>query len=115
MVPHSRHYFTVIILLAAGFYLASANARAQGMGDAMRGATLAESWCSACHIIDKRGTGTTVDPAPPFPLIANDPKKTPAYLQRWLSTTHPQMPNFNLGHREIVDLVAYIRSLATTK
>ncbi len=54
-----------------------------------------------------------MDPAPPFPLIANDPDKTPAYLQHWLSTSHPQMPNFNLGRREIVDLIAYIRSLAT--
>lgn len=69
----------------------------------------------SCHIIDKQGAGTAVDPAPPFPLIANDRKKTPAYLQQWLSTSHPQMPNFNLGRREIVDLIAYIKSLATVK
>lgn len=79
----------------------------------MRGAALAESWCSTCHIIDKRGTGTSIDPAPPFPLIANDIRKTSAYLRNWLSTSHPQMPNFNLGRREIDDLTAYIRSLAT--
>ena len=98
-----------LALLAAGMLTATANAQASG--DKIRGAALAESWCVSCHIIDKRGTGRAVDPAPPFPLIANDPKKTFGYLQQWLSTSHPQMPNFNLGHREIVDLIAYIRSL----
>lgn len=81
----------------------------------MRGAALAESWCRTCHIIDNRGTGNTIDPATPFPVIAKDPKKTPDYLQRWLSTRHPQMPNFNLGRREIMDLTAYIKSLNTAK
>lgn len=112
---NARSILTLVMVIVTGLPLAMGNAHAQKMGDAMRGAALAESWCSSCHIIDRRGTGTTVDPAPPFPMIASDSKKTPAYLQRWLSTSHPQMPNFNLGHREIIDLVAYIRSLSRTE
>lgn len=81
----------------------------------MRGASLAESWCTACHIVDNKGTGTSVDPAPPFPMVAKDPKNTPEFLQAWLSTSHPQMPNFHLGHREIVDIIAYITSLKAGK
>ena len=115
MILLSKFLLTTIMVVATGVCLATGSAQAQKSGDAVRGAALAESWCSTCHIIDKRGAGTTIDPAPPFPLIANDPKKTPAYLQRWLSTSHPQMPNFNLGRREMVDLIAYIKSLATVK
>jgi mono/diheme cytochrome c family protein len=103
-----------VTAVIAGFFLLSVGVQAQTGGDAMRGSSLAESWCQSCHIIDQRGTGRAVDPAPPFPMIANDPKKTPGYLQHWLSTSHPQMPNFNLGRREIEDLIAYIRSLAAS-
>ena len=88
-------------------------AQAQTRGDSMRGFALAESWCVSCHIIDKKGTGRAIDPAPPFPLIAGDPRKTPGYLHMWLTSSHPQMPNLNLGRREINDLIAYIRSLAS--
>ena len=115
MILLSKFLLTPIMVVATGVCLATGSAQAQTAGDAVRGLALAESWCSRCHIIDERGAGTTVDPAPPFPLIANDPKKTPAYLQRWLSTAHPQMPNFDLGRREMVDLIAYIKSLATVK
>jgi len=103
------------MVAATGMCLATGSAQAQKSGDAMRGAALAESWCSTCHIIDNKGAGTSIDPATPFPVIANDPKKTPIKLQQWLSTSHPQMPNFNLGRRDIVDLIAYIRSLARVK
>ena len=116
MAQHSQKFITpLIIFLATFMYLVPENAQAQKTGDAMRGATLANSWCRSCHIIDNRGTGNSIDPATPFPIIANDPKKTTAYLQRWLNTSHPQMPNFDLGRREVMDLAAYIRSLKTVK
>ena len=102
----------IAVAAIAASWMAIASAAAQESGDRIRGAALAESWCQSCHIIDKRGTGRAIDPAPPFPSIASDPGKTPGYLQQWLSTSHPQMPDFNLGHREITDLIAYIRSLA---
>ena len=103
------------LTVSGGLVLAAASARAQMQGDAMRGASLAESGCVACHVVDNKGTGHTVDLAPPFVRIANDPKKTPGFLQQWLVSSHPQMPNFNLGRREIDDLVAYIETLKTKK
>ena len=110
--PAQRRPFCIAVVVIAVSWMVLASAAAQQKGDYIRGAALAESWCQSCHIIDKRGTGRAVDPAPPFPMIASDPGKTPGYLQQWLSTSHPQMPDFNLGHRDITDLIAYIRSLA---
>lgn len=115
MVRQFRSVLSTIQIVLVGFCLVTGQAQAQTNGDAMRGADLADSWCKTCHIIDNRSGGVTVDPAPSFPAIANNPNRTTAYLQRWLSTSHPQMPNFNLGRREIVDLIAYIRSLNSAK
>ena len=81
-------------------------------GDAHRGSALAQSWCAGCHVIDARGGGRSADNAPPFPVIAADKSKTPDHLRQWMTREHTQMPNFNLGRRDIDDLVAYIRSLA---
>jgi len=103
--------FTATAAAVAGFLATATAARAQMAGDAMRGASLAESWCVACHVVDNKGTGRTVDLAPPFARVANDPQKTSGYLQQWLAASHPQMPNFNLGRREIDDLIAYIQTL----
>ena len=103
--------FTATAAAVAGFLATGGTAGAQATGDAMRGASLAESWCVACHVVDNKGTGRTVDLAPPFARVANDPRKTPGALKQWLARSHPQMPNFNLGRREIDDLVAYIQTL----
>jgi mono/diheme cytochrome c family protein len=100
-----------VLAVMGGLFLTAAGANAQSAGDAMRGASLAESWCVACHVVDNKGTGRTVDLAPPFPRIANDPQKTRGFLQQWLVSSHPQMPNFQLGRREIDDLIAYIQTL----
>lgn len=104
--------FALTAVVFMGMAANSAHVEAQTGGDAVRGASLAGKWCQSCHITDRRGTGSAVDPAPPFPTIASDPKKTRDYLRRWLSTSHPQMPDFNLGGREIEDLVSHIQSLA---
>jgi mono/diheme cytochrome c family protein len=87
-------------------------ALAQETANAKRGAALAESWCANCHIIDAKGTGQSVEAARPFPSIARDPTRDTDFLQNWLTTKHPQMPNLDLGRREINDLAAYIRTLA---
>ena len=88
------------------------SALAQVPPNANRGAALAESWCANCHIIDAKGTGQSVEAARPFPSIAKDPTRDADFLHNWLTTKHPQMPNLELGRREINDLVAYIRTLA---
>jgi mono/diheme cytochrome c family protein len=79
-------------------------------GDATRGAALARTWCSTCHIVDRNGTGK--DAAPPFPLIAE--RNAPDQLQpkAFLAAPHPPMPDFNLARVQIDDIVAYLKSLA---
>jgi len=80
--------------------------------DAEHGHQLAKQWCTSCHVIDKAGSGTTIDTAPSFPSIAADPQRSDEKrLTAWLSTSHPTMPNFSLARDTIADLVAYIRSL----
>ncbi len=81
--------------------------------DASRGAGLAMTWCSSCHLVSRDSERQPAAPAPTFLSIANDGKKTDAYLKRFIANPHYPMPNLDLGRREIDDLVAYIRSLGS--
>lgn len=80
--------------------------------DPTEGKRLAEAWCSQCHVV---GGGATTGPdvGPPFAALANDPEKTEDTLRGFLQ--HPQrpMPPLELSRRDIDQLVAYIRSLAS--
>jgi len=103
-----------IVVTAMGGLL-SGNVFAQEAGNAARGALLAQTWCASCHIIDNAGTGQSVEAARPFPNMAKDPTRDADFYRHWLTTRHPQMPNLDLGRRNINDLVAYIRTLAPAR
>ena len=95
---------------AAALVAVSGAAAAQ---DVMRGEELAKRWCSTCHVIDAgKPRETAVDPAPPFPMIA---LRDPEIIKSRINRPHVQMPQFDLGRREIDDLVAYIRTLRPTQ
>ena len=115
MVGHLNFAFSRKFLPLAALILAAGTASAQPAGDASRGLAIAESWCASCHIIDLKSTGRSVDAAPPFAKIAADPTRTTGYLQRWLTSSHPQMPNFNMGRREVEDLAAYLKTLSAPR
>lgn len=91
MIQEIPKLIAIIVVVSMGMFALSANVEAQTGGNVARGASLADKWCQSCHIINRHGTGRAIDPAPPFPAIAKDPKKTSAYITRWLSTSHPQM------------------------
>ncbi len=110
----TRKIFLLTALSVAGGVLTGTAAMAQTGGDARRGLSLAESWCASCHVVDRKAPVQKVNSAPPFTRIASDPGKTSEYLRRWLTTTHPQMPNFNMGRQEIEDLIAYLQSLSAS-
>jgi len=76
-------------------------------GNAERGGNLAERWCATCHVIDARGTGTAVDMAPPFPSMAGNSTES---LRGAITGPHVQMPQLDIGRRDIDDLIAYIRT-----
>lgn len=100
-----------LAVLVLGQSLSAAQA-----ADAENGRRLAGQWCSTCHVIDSRGTGTARDTAPSFASVAADPARVdPDHLAAWLMTGHKQMPNFNLTRDSVADLVAYIRSLGPAR
>jgi mono/diheme cytochrome c family protein len=90
--------------------LAAPPARAQEAGDAAAGAALARTWCSECHLVDRRQVRGN-DAVPPFAAIAAMPSTTSMSLRAFLTTPHGRMPDLRLSRGEIDDVVAYILSL----
>jgi mono/diheme cytochrome c family protein len=84
------------------------------VGDAARGATLAKRWCATCHVVAVDQAMASAD-APSFAGLASAPGKTAEGLTDFLTlpgTTHSKMPDLHLSRVEIIDIVAYIRTLA---
>jgi len=89
-------------------------ASAAEVGDAARGATLAKRWCATCHVVAADQATASAD-APSFAGLASAPGKTAEGLTDFLTlpdTTHTKMPDLHLSRVEIIDIVAYIRTLA---
>lgn len=105
--------FTSLALCAALVTATAAPVFAQtgNPGDERSGREIAARWCVSCHVIDARNTGTKMDAAPSFPVVANREGQTRDALTAWLGSEHPTMPNFSLARQETADLVAYILSL----
>lgn len=77
--------------------------------DITRGKTIAQRWCSACHLVAPEQTRAVAD-VPSFDAVAR--AKLPAdSLKAFLSDPHPKMPDMSLTRSEIDDIVAYIQSL----
>ena len=96
-----------VLLLQSGAAHAAA-----GPEEVMRGRRLAERNCIQCHAVGARGD-SPVAAAPRFREIF---RRYPAgslqeAFERGLLTRHPSMPQIRLMPGEIVDLVAYIKSL----
>lgn len=95
-------------LLVAGTMLLSPTASAQQDAEA-RGWLLAETWCSDCHLLPEQTKGS--DAAPPLAESVGGHEVSEGALRAWLSTPHPQMPDFDLARRDIDALIAYLRGL----
>jgi mono/diheme cytochrome c family protein len=77
--------------------------------DVTRGKTIAQRWCSSCHLVAAEQTRAVAD-VPSFAAVAR--AKLPAdSLKAFLSDPHPKMPDMSLTRSEIEDIVAYIQSL----
>jgi mono/diheme cytochrome c family protein len=79
-------------------------------GDPAEGRRIAERWCSSCHVAPGGGGGT--DAVPTLEGIARDPRHDAGWLRQWLNDPHPPMPNLQLSHAEIENVVAYLQTLA---
>jgi mono/diheme cytochrome c family protein len=107
-----------VALLASGLAGAAA---AQEAGDPAAGRRLAQTWCANCHVVAPGGAAGAApgspsparanDAAPTFPGIARLPSTTSMSLRAFLQTPHAAMPNYQLSHDELDDVVAYLLSL----
>ena len=84
------------------------NTPLHAQGDADVGRELARRWCTACHVVDREGTGADAGPALPS-LLAG--KRSAEQIEGWLADPHPPMPNLDLSRQEIDDIMAYLQSL----
>jgi mono/diheme cytochrome c family protein len=104
-----RDRVVLLALLATLVHLFSPGASTAS--DVTAGRSLAERWCSNCHVVgpaQQRGTSIGV---PPFSAIAQMSSTTPMSLPAFLMTPHPPMPDLHLTRDEIDDVAAYILSL----
>ena len=77
--------------------------------DSERGLSLAQRWCSSCHVIGPSFDGGDV--GPPFASVAARPGLTSNDLRNFLAEPHDPMPDFQLSVDQYEDLVAHIMSL----
>ena len=78
--------------------------------DADNGKTLANRWCSSCHVVDHEQKLAT-DQAPPFAALARAPAFDANKLAFLLLKPHPNMPTLSLSRSEIADIAEYIATL----
>jgi mono/diheme cytochrome c family protein len=98
-----------MVLAAQAFAIGAAAQPAPG--DPAAGRRLAETQCSACHVIGPGRSGPEIGNGPAFPEIARMPSTTGMSLTAFLRTPHGGMPDIVLTPTQTDDLVAYLLSL----
>ena len=85
---------------------------AEPRGSASRGRTFAASNCAGCHAISGRGASPNAD-APPFRRVAQRYKavRLDWELESITEVGHYRMPPRAMSAADLIDVVAYIRSL----
>jgi len=108
-----RSRIVAMLWLGAAVLLAGSVSQlaAQERGDAKAGRTLAETWCSSCHVVVPAPPSGTSTGAPTFAAIARMPSMTQESLRTFLQTPHGRMPDLHLSTGELDNLTAYIISL----
>jgi mono/diheme cytochrome c family protein len=76
-----------------------------------RGAAIAAQVCAQCHTVSDADDPSPVPGAPSFMSVANRPGTTTDSLARWLTSSHPSMPNYIFDERSVGDLAAYVVAL----
>ena len=72
------------------------------------GARIACQWCSGCHRVDNESPASADSS---FAAVAHMSSTTASSLAVFLTTPHPNMPDYSLSWQEIRDVSAYILSL----
>ena len=71
---------------------------------------MAETWCSACHLVSSKQDRANAD-VPTFSSIAQRLPTDADILAAFIANPHPPMPNLSLSRQEIQDLLAYVATL----
>ena len=80
-------------------------------GDPVAGGRFAVEICATCHQVERGQHGVSLEGAPAFQDVADDPAVTSIALRVFLRSPHEAMPNFMLSETETEDIIAYILSL----
>lgn len=80
-------------------------------GDPIAGERFAQEICVTCHQVEPGRHGVSLDGAPAFQDVADDPAVTSLALRVFLRSPHETMPDFMLSETETDDVIAYILSL----
>jgi mono/diheme cytochrome c family protein len=102
---------TLLAALANAGILLPSPVLAQDADDIGRGREIAQTICSACHVVARGQLVSPNSEAPPFPMLATTPGMTTIALTAALLTSHRHMPNIILQPDERQDVIAYILSL----
>ena len=76
-----------------------------------QGRLTAERLCIGCHALTGTGRIFAEKYVPSFSEIAKLPDRSAERLKAFITVPHRPMPGFLLPESEVVDVVAYIRSL----
>jgi len=105
----ARTILPLIVGLLAMVSLASA---AQVLDPIQRGRALVGEFCSRCHAVARFGSSPNRN-AKPFRTLGRnfDLDQFPRLLERGISSTHPDMPEFKFSEDDAHAAAAYLRSI----
>ena len=78
--------------------------------DLAAGQSLAEKWCTECHVVRAGRLGPNLS-APTFQELAAEPSITEYSLRALLRSPHETMPQITFTPDQLDDIVGYILSL----
>lgn len=101
---------TTLPLILGLLALVSMSNAAQAQDPIRRGRALLQEFCVPCHAIGRTGVSRG---APPFRTLGRnfDLDQFPRLLERGISSTHPNMPEFKFSEDDAHAAAAYLRSI----
>ena len=108
-----RNIHRAAMSLAVGLLaLLAVPARAQEQDPVRRGRAIVGEFCARCHAVARFGRSPHVG-APPFRTLGRsfDLDEFPRRLERGISSSHPDMPEFKFGEDDARAVRDYLRTI----
>ena len=101
---------TILPLMIGLLALVSLASAAQAQDPIRRGRAVLQEFCAPCHAIGRTGVSRG---APPLRTLGRnfDLDQFPRQLERGISSTHPNMPEFKFSEDDAHAAAAYLRSI----